>query len=106
MLCDALAWFNNITVSGWNGFAMLMRIVTLVLVLGASACAYERKYSHPAKTQAQLQQDEYECTKDAYGAGGLATAPYGGGYGRALNIPLLNQCMASKGYTWTEKGLR
>lgn len=83
---------------------MLMRIVTLALVLGAAACAYERKYFHPVKTQAQLQQDEYECTKDAYGAGGLAAAP--GGYGRALNIPLLNQCMASKGYTWTEKGLR
>lgn len=79
-------------------------IVAVALVFGLGACAYERKYYHPTKSQADLQRDEYECTKDAYAAGGVAAVP--GGYGRALNIPLLNQCMASKGYTWTEKGIR
>jgi hypothetical protein len=83
----------------------MKKIAAAVLVAAVGACAYQRTYYHPTKTEADLRQDEYECTKDAYAAGGLAPAPYGG-YGRALNIPMLNQCMAAKGYSWTEKGIR
>ena len=82
---------------------MLKKLWPVILLAG---CAYERTYSHPTKSQAELQQDEYECTKDAYNAGGLGPYVAGGGQGRGLNIPLLNQCMAAKGYTWKEKGLR
>lgn len=82
-----------------------MRIAVVLMGLALlGGCAYQRTYSHPTASQEQLQKDEYECTKDAYNAGGMAAGP--NGYGRAPNIPLLNQCMKSKGYTWKESGLR
>lgn len=87
----------------------MMRFLALppiLALLAVTGCAYQRTYSHPTATQEQLNKDEYECTKDAYNAGGLGSVAPGGGQGRALNIPLLNQCMKSKGYTWKESGMR
>ena len=68
---------------------------TLMLAILLGGCGYQRTYYHPTASQAQIEQDDYQCHREAYAAG--IGAP---------NIDMLNRCMKLRGYTWKESGIR
>lgn len=78
----------------------------ILLALTLSGCA--TTWYKPDSTDAEFNQDEYACQRDAFAYGGIAGsggAPGGvviGSIGRTSNRTIYNACMRARGYT-TEK---